>query len=139
MYPFILGQLSTWHHHHSTSLTCLARSRHQHLAPFTCLTASRNSPDIYHETQCYQHTPQHNILINQAFHPSLHSNIQRASQSADKSNITSSNDSPDEDDSNLSVFQRFKRAYKEHGKVLIAVHVATSVVWFGSFFYAAKW
>lgn len=38
----------------------------------------------------------------------------------------------------LSVFQRFKKTYKEHGKVLIAVHLATSAVWFGSFFYAAK-
>lgn len=38
----------------------------------------------------------------------------------------------------LSVFQRFKKTYKEHGKVLICVHLATSAVWFGSFFYAAK-
>lgn len=37
-----------------------------------------------------------------------------------------------------SVFQRFKKAYKEHGKVLIAVHVATSIVWFGSFYTAAR-
>ncbi|KAL4235284.1 hypothetical protein ACF0H5_006922 [Mactra antiquata] len=38
----------------------------------------------------------------------------------------------------LSVFQRFKKTYKEHGKVLIVVHLVTSTVWFGSFFYAAK-
>ncbi|XP_053402072.1 uncharacterized protein C18orf19 homolog A-like [Mercenaria mercenaria] len=38
----------------------------------------------------------------------------------------------------LSVFQRFKKTYKEHGKVLVGVHLVTSAVWFGSFFYAAK-
>ena len=38
----------------------------------------------------------------------------------------------------LSIFQRFKVAYKEYGKTLVAVHVATSVVWYGAFFYAAK-
>lgn len=38
----------------------------------------------------------------------------------------------------LTVFQRFKKTYKEHGKVLVCVHLLTSAVWFGSFFYAAK-
>ena len=40
---------------------------------------------------------------------------------------------------NLSIFKRFKRAYKEHGKILVAVHVATSIVWYGSFYTAARW
>ena len=39
----------------------------------------------------------------------------------------------------LSIFKRFKRAYKEHGKVLVAVHVATSIVWYGSFYAAVRW
>lgn len=38
----------------------------------------------------------------------------------------------------VSLFQRFKNAYKEYGKVLIGVHLATSVVWFGSFYYVAR-
>ncbi|KAK6185353.1 hypothetical protein SNE40_007606 [Patella caerulea] len=38
---------------------------------------------------------------------------------------------------NLTIFQRFKRAYKEHGKVLVGVHLATSTVWFGCFYSAA--
>ncbi|KAK3576372.1 hypothetical protein CHS0354_018920 [Potamilus streckersoni] len=37
-----------------------------------------------------------------------------------------------------SIFQRFKKAYKEHGKVLIGVHLVTSAVWFISFYYAAS-
>ncbi len=36
------------------------------------------------------------------------------------------------------IFQRFKEAYKEYGKALIAVHLVTSAGWFGGFFYAAS-
>jgi hypothetical protein len=42
-------------------------------------------------------------------------------------------------ESRESIFKRFKAAYKEHGKTLLAVHCATSVVWLGSFYYAAHW
>jgi len=35
----------------------------------------------------------------------------------------------------MGIFQRFKVAYKQHGKILIGVHLATSTVWFGSFWY----
>ncbi|XP_061188054.1 uncharacterized protein LOC133196137 [Saccostrea echinata] len=34
----------------------------------------------------------------------------------------------------LSVFQRFKQTYKEHGKVLIIVEVLTSIFWYGLFY-----
>lgn len=51
---------------------------------------------------------------------------------------TTADGSPVEDEQQLTVFQRFKKAYKEHGKVLVAVHVATSIVWYSSFVYAAK-
>lgn len=43
------------------------------------------------------------------------------------------------EEKNLSIFQRFKLAYKKHGKVLVGVHVATSIVWYGSFYTAARW
>jgi len=38
----------------------------------------------------------------------------------------------------LTLVQRFKKTYKEHGKVLIGVHVATSVMWYASFYLAAR-
>lgn len=44
----------------------------------------------------------------------------------------------DDKGNNLSVFQRFKHVYKEYGKTLIAVHVATSVVWYGAFYLMAR-
>ncbi|XP_035679354.1 protein FAM210A-like isoform X2 [Branchiostoma floridae] len=38
---------------------------------------------------------------------------------------------------NLTLFQRFKMMVKDYGHVLIPVHVATSLVWFGTFYYMA--
>ena len=37
----------------------------------------------------------------------------------------------------LTLLQRFHKTYKEHAKILIGVHLVTSAVWFGGFFYAA--
>lgn len=37
----------------------------------------------------------------------------------------------------MGIFKRFKNAYKEHGKVLVAVHLVTSTVWMSVFYYAA--
>ena len=42
-----------------------------------------------------------------------------------------------EEESSKGIIARFKDAYKHYGKVLIGVHLATSSVWFGTFFYAA--
>ncbi|XP_072251081.1 uncharacterized protein C18orf19 homolog B [Leuresthes tenuis] len=40
-------------------------------------------------------------------------------------------------DKSIGLFQRFKRTFKQYGKVMIPVHLATSSVWFGTFYYAA--
>ncbi|XP_015238553.1 PREDICTED: protein FAM210A [Cyprinodon variegatus] len=40
-------------------------------------------------------------------------------------------------DKSISLFQRFKKTFKQYGKVMIPVHLATSSVWFGTFYYAA--
>ncbi|XP_038664562.1 uncharacterized protein C18orf19 homolog A [Scyliorhinus canicula] len=37
----------------------------------------------------------------------------------------------------IGLFQRFKRTCKQYGKVLIPVHLLTSTMWFGAFYYAA--
>ncbi|XP_062579235.1 uncharacterized protein C18orf19 homolog A-like isoform X1 [Saccostrea cucullata] len=39
----------------------------------------------------------------------------------------------------LSVFQRFKQTYKEHGKVLIIVEIVTSILWYGLFYIIVRW
>lgn len=40
-------------------------------------------------------------------------------------------------DKSIGLFQRFKRTFKQYGKVMIPVHLLTSSVWFGTFYYAA--
>ncbi|XP_028282287.1 uncharacterized protein C18orf19 homolog B [Parambassis ranga] len=40
-------------------------------------------------------------------------------------------------DKSIGLFQRFKRTFKQYGKVMIPLHLVTSSVWFGSFYYAA--
>lgn len=40
-------------------------------------------------------------------------------------------------DKSIGLFQRFKKTFKQYGKVMIPVHLVTSSFWFGSFYYAA--
>ncbi|XP_077789309.1 protein FAM210A [Podarcis muralis] len=40
-------------------------------------------------------------------------------------------------DKSISLVQRFKRTFKQYGKVMIPVHLLTSSIWFGIFYYAA--
>ncbi|XP_029959126.1 uncharacterized protein C18orf19 homolog B [Salarias fasciatus] len=40
-------------------------------------------------------------------------------------------------DKSIGLVQRFKKTFKQYGKVLIPVHLLTSTVWFGTFYYAA--
>lgn len=40
-------------------------------------------------------------------------------------------------DKSISLYQRFKRTFRQYGKVLIPVHLITSGIWFGTFYYAA--
>lgn len=38
----------------------------------------------------------------------------------------------------MGIFKRFKEAYKQHGKILIACHVLTSIGWYVGFFFLSK-
>ncbi|XP_036395788.1 uncharacterized protein C18orf19 homolog B [Megalops cyprinoides] len=40
-------------------------------------------------------------------------------------------------DKSIGLFQRFKKTFKQYGKVMIPVHLVTSSVWFGTFYYSA--
>ncbi|XP_067281180.1 uncharacterized protein C18orf19 homolog A [Pseudorasbora parva] len=40
-------------------------------------------------------------------------------------------------DKSIGLIQRFKRTFKQYGKVMIPLHLLTSTVWFGTFYYAA--
>jgi len=40
-------------------------------------------------------------------------------------------------DNSIGLYQRFKRMFKQYGKVMIPVHLLTSSVWLGTYYYAA--
>lgn len=40
-------------------------------------------------------------------------------------------------DKSIGLYQRFKRTFKQYGKVMIPVHLLTSSIWFGAFYYSA--
>jgi len=72
-------------------------------------------------------------------------NISDKTQPSQRSNTSQASDSvsPESQPGDVvteekkGIFARFKMAYKQYGKVLIGVHLATSTVWFSSFYYAA--
>ncbi|XP_056639412.1 uncharacterized protein C18orf19 homolog A [Diorhabda sublineata] len=49
-----------------------------------------------------------------------------------------SDDKKSDKPSKMSLFQKFKQMYKEYWYVLVPVHLITSTVWFGGFYYMAK-
>lgn len=40
-------------------------------------------------------------------------------------------------DESIGLVQRFKRSFKQYGKVMIPVHLVTTSIWFGAFYYSA--
>ncbi|NXX82739.1 F210A protein, partial [Urocolius indicus] len=61
-----------------------------------------------------------------------------AADTPKQSPVESDSSEPDPlQDKSISLVQRFKKTFKQYGKVMIPVHLLTSTVWFGSFYYAA--
>lgn len=60
--------------------------------------------------------------------------LQQADKEKKTSEVSEESVQPEE---KLSVFKRYKKMLKEYWYVLIPVHVATSLIWFGSFYYLA--
>ena len=69
------------------------------------------------------------INVRDKTQPSLHSDTSQVSPESQPSDVVT--------EEKKGIFARFKMAYKQYGKVLIGVHLATSTVWFSSFYYAA--
>lgn len=64
----------------------------------------------------------------------------RADQNRDVSSTLDTGAEPKKDEvveERLNIFQRYKKMFKEYWYVMLPVHIATSIVWFGSFFYLA--
>jgi len=71
---------------------------------------------------------------------SHHRQLSKKSKYQDSTTLIQSSyfsNKPPDGGSNLSLYQRFKLMYKEYWYVLLPVHVATSSVWLGGFYYLA--
>lgn len=70
--------------------------------------------------------------------PEERSPLPSATDALKQSPAESDSSEPDPlQDKSISLVQRFKKTFKQYGKVMIPVHLLTSTVWFGSFYYAA--
>ncbi|XP_063779473.1 protein FAM210A [Pseudophryne corroboree] len=54
-----------------------------------------------------------------------------------KDPIDAADDTDPFQDKSIGLVQRFKKTFKQYGKVMVTVHVLTSSVWIGAFYYAA--
>ena len=63
----------------------------------------------------------------------------RENFSSDVKRSSSNSEKVSEEVKNKSIFSRFKDAYKQHGKVLIYCHIASSFGWVFSFFALSHW
>uniref|UniRef100_H3B375 Family with sequence similarity 210 member A n=1 Tax=Latimeria chalumnae TaxID=7897 RepID=H3B375_LATCH len=61
----------------------------------------------------------------------------KASKKEEQEKIIEAEETDPLQDSSISIGERFKRTFKQYSHVLIPVHLVTSSVWFGSFYYAS--
>ncbi|XP_008524558.1 protein FAM210A isoform X2 [Equus przewalskii] len=96
-----------------------------HLPAAQCVAKERKPFDA--------HPPQPGILHHKQWEQDI------LSKRVISSNATSpKKEEPDPlQDKSISLYQRFKKTFRQYGKVLIPVHLITSCVWFGTFYYAA--
>ena len=80
------------------------------------------------------HQYHHAILLRQSYSTSP-ANPEKGDKS-DKESVENKDNPTEESEQNLTVIQRFKLAYKQHGKILIGVHIFTSVFWAAGCYYA---
>ncbi|XP_062865415.1 uncharacterized protein C18orf19 homolog A [Trichomycterus rosablanca] len=68
---------------------------------------------------------------------SSHLSSQKSSSGDGQLGPGESGDTDPLQDESIGLVQRFKRSFKQYGKVMIPVHLLTSSVWFGAFYYSA--
>nr|XP_004656880.2 protein FAM210A [Jaculus jaculus]XP_045000515.1 protein FAM210A [Jaculus jaculus] len=98
-----------------------------HLPVAQCLANERKSLDAYpgnlRHKQCKQEILSRRVL---------------SSSAASQGTAPDKKEEPDPlQDKSISLYQRFKKTLRQYGKVLIPVHIVTSGIWFGTFYYAA--
>eukprot|EP00088_Acartia_fossae_P046033 TRINITY_DN4965_c0_g1_i1.p1 TRINITY_DN4965_c0_g1~~TRINITY_DN4965_c0_g1_i1.p1 ORF type:complete len:280 (-),score=41.78 TRINITY_DN4965_c0_g1_i1:162-1001(-) len=119
----------------------------------TSATSGVKHGNIFRNLSCLQTCSSSYVATNKflnsglrnAQNNSLHSDLRREqqkillSQSRLFSNTTAlHSQDPDKDQPKEGIVKRFKKMAKDYWYVLIPVHVATSIVWFGGFYVLAK-
>lgn len=101
---------------HLSAVQCVAKER----KPFTA------------------HPPQRGILHHKRWEQDILSKRIMSSNARSPGTPSEKKEEPDPlQDKSISLYQRFKKTFRQYGKVLIPVHLITSGVWFGTFYYAA--
>ncbi|XP_058548802.1 protein FAM210A [Neofelis nebulosa] len=101
-----------------------------HLSPVQCV-AKEKKPFT-------AHPPQPGVLHHRQWEQDILSKRVISSNATSPGTPSERKEEPDPlQDKSISLYQRFKKTFRQYGKVLIPVHLITSGVWFGTFYYAA--
>lgn len=99
------------------------------------------SPVSHCHTRRMQDSPSHRslkqLISSQRW---LNSTTALCSPTSQKTSASGQEEPDPLHDKSSGLIQRFKKTFKQYGKVMIPVHLLTSTMWFGTFYYAAmKW
>ncbi|XP_004620169.2 protein FAM210A [Sorex araneus] len=89
------------------------------------------------ERKTFSHAPQPGVLHRKARKQDILSRRVISSKSTSSETSEKKEELDPLQDTSISLYQRFKKTFRQYGKVLIPVHLITSGVWFGAFYYAA--
>ncbi|KAM4027339.1 protein FAM210A isoform 1-T3 [Anomaloglossus baeobatrachus] len=112
--------------------------------PQSCLISPRIGCQVlmFHgQNQWFHSASRHNSSQDKVDQqtPSLHtSNLEKSKETSLATEDPVPVDETDPlQDKSIGLVQRFKKTFKQYGKVMVTVHVLTSSVWLGTFYYAA--
>lgn len=106
------------------------RKQWLHLPAVQCLATQRNLLDAQ--------PPQLGVLRQERWEQDILSKRVLSSSATSRDSPSEKKEEQDPlQDKSISLYQRFKKTFRQYGKVLIPVHLITSGIWFGTFYYAA--
>lgn len=106
------------------------RKQWLHLSAVQCLAKQRNLLDAQ--------PPQRGALPQGRWEQDILSKRVLSSSSTSQETPSEKKEEPDPlQDKSINLYQRFKKTFRQYGKVLIPVHLITSGIWFGTFYYAS--
>jgi len=129
---------------HNVNATGMRQLSSNHCYAFVQQEAVKLCPLVQrYKFNCHKAQQNHFGVRDTTFEPYIHaSSCARfySSDSADKQKTESKSSAISDDKPQVkeTLWQRFKKMYKEYWYVLLPVHCATSVVWYGSFYYIAR-